>query len=199
MDLVILDLGYGNKRSLSNSLERNGIPFRWESRPNLESQEQIAGYVIPGVGSAALALLNMRETGWHQFLQSTVQPVIGICLGFQLLFESVEEDGTAPGLALLEGAVRRLRASATRPIPNLGWNQVQPCSAESWINSSDQFYFAHSFGVSESRDAVARTDDFVSMAARGRVRGFQFHPELSALVGDQLLRRTYQWCKSYPR
>ena len=199
MDLVILDLGYGNKLSLSSSLARNGIPFRWASRPFRESEAPVAAYVIPGVGSAALALSTLRESGWDQVLLSSLRPVIGICLGFQLLFERLEEDGAALGLGLLEGEVQRLAPSLARPIPHLGWNEVRPSSAQPWLPSPEQFYFANSFAVRNSRDAVACTDDFVSIAARGRVCGFQFHPEISASAGDQLLRRTYQWSKSYPQ
>jgi imidazole glycerol-phosphate synthase subunit HisH len=207
MALTLLDLNYGNKLSLSQSFERNQIPYRWATEP--PSEAEVTAYLIPGVGSAANATNALMKSGWKDRLLETKKPIIGICLGYQMLFEWLEEDEFCRGLGFFKGVVKSLDdldssgdepAKGARVIPHLGWNRVEFVGAkfEPFSDLDGEFYFAHSYAPLESANALTQTDGFVSSAFRDHVLGFQFHPELSGTAGDELLRRTWLWCKSFP-
>jgi glutamine amidotransferase len=190
MELRIIDTGYGNKKSLETALNKLQIPFQWVTQMENDEEATPCAYLLPGVGAAAQALKTLDQRGWTSYLKRTQKPIIGICLGFQILFETVEEGQKQNGLGLLSGDVRLLPDEFNnqfRNRPHIGWNQVE----------NKDFYFAHSFAVLSSQDARATTDDFVSIAAKNNVLGFQFHPEISGSEGLQLLKETWQWCKSY--
>ena len=196
MELRIIDTGYGNKKSLDTAFNRLEIPYTWVTRIDPDEENIECAYLIPGVGAAEQALKTLDRLGWTSFLKLTQKPIIGICLGFQILFETVEEGQIQNGLGLLNGHVRLLPDefnNQARRRPHIGWNQA--LSAQ----SSKDFYFAHSYAPATSQDAQAMTDDFVSIAQKNNVLGFQFHPEISGSEGLQLLKETWQWCKSYRR
>ena len=148
--------------------------------------------ILPGVGAARRGMENLRTAGLDTVIPRLTQPVLGICLGMQLMFERSEEDNT-PGLDIFRGNVRRLDGSSGLPIPHMGWNMVQhvpdassPVSAarDGWA------YFVHSFAPDVGPDTVATTDytcSFTSIAVRDNFVGVQFHPERSASFGAAVL------------
>jgi len=194
MELRIIDMGYGNRKSLETAFVKLEISYKWVTNMDLKEEAAECAYLIPGVGAAAQALKTLDQLGWTSFLKSTQKPVVGICLGFQLMFETLEEGQIQKGLGLLNGHVRLLPDAFNNQLrqrPHIGWNQALV------TQSSKDFYFAHSYAVAFSQDAQAMTDDFVSIAAKNNVIGFQFHPEISGPDGLQLLKETWLWCKSY--
>jgi glutamine amidotransferase len=209
MDLKIIDLGYGNKLSLESALRKSEIPFLWASAPSDKEDHFAGAYLLPGVGSAASALLAMRQLGWFEILQKSTRPILGICLGYQLLFESVEEGAiagtTLDGLGLLAGHIENLPAvlkENSRRRPHIGWNEVFFRPTENALplldNLKGHFYFAHSYAPLNSADAVGFTDDFIAVAQSKNVIGFQFHPEISGPQGVLLFKEFWSWCKSFP-
>ena len=146
--------------------------------------------VLPGVGAAGHAMRGLRELGLDKVLRDVSRPLLGICLGMQLLFERSEEDD-AEGLGLLPGAVRRL-APAPR-WPHMGWNTLDrraPHALLDGIEGDDWFYFVHGYAAPAGDTTLAQTrhgDAFAAVVARGNVHGVQFHPEKSAAAGRRVL------------
>jgi imidazole glycerol-phosphate synthase subunit HisH len=190
MDAVIIDSGGANLASLQFALERLGA----RATVTADAREIAAAsrVILPGVGSAADAMQRLRRSGLADLLPTLSQPVLGICLGMQLLFERSAE-GMTECLGLLPGAVRRLEAVQGRPVPHMGWNQLEPARADpllAGIGPDEYFYFVHSYAVpacavtlaevhyGEALSAVVRRDNFW---------GAQFHPERSAAAGARLL------------
>jgi glutamine amidotransferase len=175
-DVVIVDYGAGNTRSVTAALAHLGRTSVVSSEPSLIRAAPFV--ILPGVGSARSAMVLLDETGAAEALRQrfvSKAPTLGICLGMQLAMESSEEDGGVAGLGLLEGQVVRLREGR---VPRLGWSVVEP-----W---GDAFYFAHSYGV-ESNDAVASVDGVTAAVARDAFVGVQFHPEKSGPAGLDFL------------
>jgi glutamine amidotransferase len=149
--------------------------------------------VLPGVGAAASAMQRLRQNGLDEFIPQTTQPLLGICLGMQLLFESSEEGDTSC-LGLLPGAVSRLPESPGVRVPHMGWNTLastdvaHPLMAGldgAWV------YFVHSYAAAPAALALATCTHgapFAAVVAKDRVMGAQFHPERSAAAGARLLR-----------
>ena len=177
-DVVVVDYGAGNTRSVRAALSRLGKSSEVASDP--DTIRGAAFVVLPGVGSARSAMQHLNETGAATALRqrfADAGPTLGICLGLQLSLESSEEDGGVMGLALIEGHVRRMDAER---VPRLGWAVVDP-----W---GDSFYFAHSFAA-ESPDAVATSDGVTAVVRRGSFVGVQFHPEKSGPAGLHFLEQ----------
>jgi glutamine amidotransferase len=191
MEAVIIDSGGANLASLQFAFERLG------ARTHVTCDErEIAGaprVVLPGVGSAADAMQRLRRSQIAAVLPTLRQPVLGICLGMQLLFERSAE-GMTPCLAILPGTARRLQASPQRPVPHMGWNQLAHCRSDPLledIEPGEYFYFVHSYAVPVSEVTVARTEYGEKISAvvhRDNFWGTQFHPERSAAAGARLLR-----------
>ena len=148
--------------------------------------------LLPGVGAAQDAMSRMRIAGLDKLIPTLKQPLLGICLGMQLLFESSEE-GPATCLGVIPGAATRLQFAPGRPVPHMGWNQltqVRPDPLLDGISSLDYVYFVHSFAVPTSSATVAITDygvAFTAVARRENFCGTQFHPERSGGVGARIL------------
>ena len=198
MTVVIVDHGAGNLRSLRAGLERAG-----ESAVVSADPRQVAGaarLVLPGVGSAAAAIVRMRRTGLAGAVVEAVAGgahLLGICLGMQLLFERSEEGG-GDCLGLLDGDVRRIGWS--RRLPHMGWNDVSPVRAHPLTTPLPAVcYFAHSFAAAPAvpADVLATTDldgrELPSLVGRRRVVGAQFHPEKSGPAGGRLLAAWLEW------
>lgn len=201
--IAIIDYDMGNLRSVQKGLEHGGFDVRITS-----SAAEVAGataLVLPGVGAFRDAMANLRERGLVEPLLAAVAagtPLLGICLGFQLLFEESEEWGLCPGLGLLPGRVVRL-APAGLKVPHMGWNAVyrhppeedrgiRDCPLWEGVPDGSFFYFVHSYhavpGAPESVAGVAFYGGWITAAvARDNVFGVQFHPEKSSRLGLKLL------------
>jgi len=187
---VIIDSGGANLASLQFALERLGA----EAVVTCDAAAIAAAprVLLPGVGSAADAMQRLRRCGLTQLLPALRQPVLGICLGMQLLFERSAE-GTTECLGVLRGTVRRLEAARGRPVPHMGWNQLTHSREDpllAGIAPDEYFYFVHSYAAPASEVTVAEVQYGEAVSAvvrRGNFWGAQFHPERSASAGARLL------------
>ncbi len=190
MEAVIIDSGGANLASLQFALERLGATATVSS--DARTISAAPRVLLPGVGSAADAMQRLHRSGIAQLLPQLRQPVLGICLGMQLLFERSAE-GTTECLGLLPGTVRRLEAAPGRPVPHMGWNllhQSRPDPLLAGIASGDYFYFVHSYAVPASQVTLACVtygEPVSAVVRRGNFWGTQFHPERSASPGARLL------------
>ncbi len=199
--IAIIDYGMGNLRSVQKALEAAGGVTRITCDPRV-----IAGadkIVLPGVGAVRPAMERLEELGLIKVLRSvTVQgkPFLGICLGFQLLFDFSAEGGKVAGLGILPGVVERF--PATVKVPHMGWNSIKVVQAGSpmlkGINDGDFFYFCHSYFVCPAKEtAIAATTDYglcySSAVCHENIWGVQFHPEKSQASGFGLLRNFVLW------
>jgi len=192
--IAIVDYGMGNLRSVQKALEKVGAPARIVHAP--AELDGAHGIVLPGVGAFGQAMENLRSGDWIEPLRELVSrrvPLIGICLGMQLLFETSEEMGQHQGLGLLHGEVKRF--SGVLKIPQMGWNQVRICRTSpllDGIQPGGYAFFVHSY-YCEPRDLsviLATTDygiEFASVVGQGHIYGAQFHPEKSQVVGLKIL------------
>jgi glutamine amidotransferase len=193
--IAILDYGMGNLRSVQKALEHVGA--QPEITRDHERIRAAAALVLPGVGAFPKAMSAVREHGLDEVVAERVGagiPVLGICLGMQLLFERSTELGGAEGLGLLPGEVRELDAPGLK-IPQIGWNAVTwrgESPLTSGLSNPAAFYHVHSFAPVASNGIVLGTADygtpFVSAVAGDGVYGVQFHPEKSGPDGLALLR-----------
>ena len=198
MNVVLADYGAGNLRSVCSAFERIGATTTVTTDPNLVREAPLA--VIAGVGNAEAAARALEAGGLAEALCARVaaaRPVLGICLGMQLLFEESDEGGR--GLAVLRGQVRRLRA---RRVPHMGWNTLRRTAPSVLLDGLDgeDVYFAHSFACAPADPlAVAEVEHdgpVIAAVERGSLAGVQFHPERSGPVGAQILRNAIAWSRS---
>lgn len=185
----IAQLGACNRRSIAAALERAGASVCW-----IESAQEIAGcdgLVLPGVANAGYVIAEVERRGLRDALYEACtsgMPVLGICAGFQLLYEYSEEAPQAAGLGIFVGGVRKLQ---TPRVPHMGWNFAS--SLDETAFASGWAYFAHTYAPELSTQTIAITRDgedaFASAARCGNVTGVQFHPERSAAYGTALLER----------
>ncbi|MGH2924799.1 MAG: imidazole glycerol phosphate synthase subunit HisH [Solirubrobacterales bacterium] len=193
--IAILDYGVGNLRSIEKALERVGAVPRITADPAASAGAD--GIVLPGVGAFPKAMHSVRERGFDELLADRVEagtPVLGICLGMQLLFERSSELGGAAGLGLLAGEVTALDAGGLK-VPHIGWEPVRRERASKLIEGmADEtpFYFVHSFGVrpTDPGDVIGTAEwgeRFTCAVARPPLYGVQFHPEKSSAAGLRLL------------
>jgi len=198
MKLGVLDYGAGNLRSVFNALAAIAMPAVLVSRP--QDFDGLDLLVFPGQGAFGDSVRILKERSLWQPLQEWLRedrPYLGICLGYQLLFEGSEESPGVQGLGIAPGRVRRFQAGQGLKIPHMGWNQVrwQPHQAAWWQGMSDpaHLYFVHSYypEVADSDLALCTTDygiTFTAGIARPNLIAVQFHPEKSQATGLTLLR-----------
>jgi imidazole glycerol-phosphate synthase subunit HisH len=200
--IAVLDYGMGNVRSVEKALEHVGAEV--EITYEAERIRAASGLVLPGVGAFPKAMDAIRERGLDELVherRSSGVPILGICLGMQLLFENSVELGGADGLGLLPGEVRALDAPGLK-IPQIGWNAVawrQESPLIDGLPDPAAFYHVHSFAPVASNGVVLGTADygseFVSAVARDGVYGVQFHPEKSGPDGLALLKNFVELAK----
>jgi glutamine amidotransferase len=192
MSLIIVDTGCANLASVSYAFERLGMAaIITDDAQVIASAERV---VLPGVGSAPFAMKNIEAKQLKPVLQSLTQPVIGICLGMQLLFETLDEGGnTVEGLGLVSGSITALE-TGDLPSPHMGWNTLTPMKTDPLlkeVKAGDFAYFVHSFAASIS-DATLATSEygspFSAIVRQDNVWGCQFHPERSSKTGAQILK-----------
>ncbi|NND54577.1 MAG: imidazole glycerol phosphate synthase subunit HisH [Gammaproteobacteria bacterium] len=188
--MAVIDGGGANIASLLFALRRLGWRGELTSDPAaIQSAERV---ILPGVGAARAAMDKLREKQLDQLIPELTQPLLGICLGMQLLFEGSEEDD-ACCLGVIEGSARRFDPAPDRPVPHMGWNRVvKNGTAEllSGIPDGGYFYFVHSYAVDVVPGTIGSTDygrRFTSVVRNKNFMGTQFHPERSGAHGAQLL------------
>jgi imidazole glycerol-phosphate synthase subunit HisH len=204
--IAIVDYGMGNRRSVEKALDRVG------ARPLLTADHDAIGaadgIVVPGVGAFPEAMRRLRESGLDEVVRERAvagTPLLGICLGMQLLFETSDEHDGATGLGLLPGAVEPLPAAGLK-LPHIGWSVVRWARSSALtegLGEASAFYHVHSLAPlpAEEADVLGRGEygpPFVSAVARGDVYGVQFHPEKSSAAGLRLLRNFTAICARTP-
>lgn len=188
--VAVIDSGGANLGSVLYALERLGAPARLTAdAAEIRAAPRV---ILPGVGAAAPAMARLRELGLIDTLRALTQPVLGICLGMQLLYEASDE-GDTECLGLLPGRVRRLQGRAGLRVPHMGWNALQPRRESPLLQGvapGARVYFVHSYAAADDDACVAACEHggaFAAIVQRGNVAGMQFHPERSAATGARLL------------
>ena len=191
MSLVIVDTGCANLSSVKFAFERLDIPVFISQEPSdIEAADKV---LIPGVGAAPYAMEKIKERGLLETLRGLTQPTLGICLGMQLLFETLTEgDVETSGLGLIPGRVDTLDTKG-EPSPHMGWNALDVFKTVpllDGINQGDYAYFVHSYAVPIGNYTIASAtygDSFSAIVQYKNVSGCQFHPERSSSVGAKIL------------
>ena len=192
--IAIIDSGGANIASVRFALERLGVDGVLTADPAV-----IAGaerVILPGVGAAPAAMAQLQSAGLVECIRGLTQPVLGICLGMQLLFERSEE-GDTPLLGLIGGTVRAFDPASGLTVPHMGWNRLawqEGRNAHPLLDGVEpgaHVYFVHGYAAPVSEDTVGACSygmDFTALVARGNFMGAQFHPERSGPVGARILR-----------
>lgn len=191
--IAVVDYGMGNLRNVERALAAVGYKSEITADPSvLERAEKI---ILPGVGAFGEAVKRIDALNLRHVIMTRVAcgvPLLGICLGMQLLYEESEESPGAKGLGLLAGSIRKF--SSGLKVPHVGWNDVTVVKPSTILNGEDAatFYFVHSFYAPLGSDTIGRTDygeTFSSAVQKDNVAGVQFHPEKSQRAGLALLGR----------
>jgi glutamine amidotransferase len=189
--VTIIDGGGANIASLQFALQRLGAESELTADPDkILAAERV---ILPGVGAAADAMQKLRDAGLAELIPKLTQPLLGICLGMQLLFESSEEDD-ATCLGIIEGRAELFTATDDRPVPHMGWNRIEKLRNSRLLDGipdGAHFYFIHSFAIGVTPSTVACTDyghPFTAIVRQGNFMGTQFHPERSGEHGARLLQ-----------
>ena len=190
--LAIVDSGGANIASVRFALERLGVQSELTADPAvIRSAERV---ILPGVGSASEGMKRLQAKGLVECVRSLTQPVLGVCLGMQLLFEESEEDGGIETLGLIPGKVALLPSSPGITVPHMGWNTLltgrKPALLDG-VEPEARFYFVHSYAAPVNAFTVASCTHgtpFTAIVQRGNFSGTQFHPERSGPAGARLLQ-----------
>lgn len=205
--IAILDYGAGNLASVDSALKHLGIPCQITAEP--EKIQSASGIIFPGVGNASQAMAKLKETRLDKVLADAItrkQPLLGICLGCQILLEHSEE-GPTETLGLIKGNCRRFEDNLHEEngfpinIPHIGWNSLchkQDSPLFKGIPDDAEFYFVHSYYACPQEDMVISTTfygrEFCSVYGKDGLWATQFHPEKSGQAGLRLLQNFYNWC-----
>lgn len=192
--VAIIDYGVGNLRSVEKAFAATGcsVAVTSDERALMEAER----LVLPGVGAFAACMRELQERGFDELVRERVEagvPLLGVCVGMQLLFEESEEFGVTAGLGLLRGRVRRFAEDLL--VPQVGWNQVRARRAHTLLAGLEEnpfFYFVHSYYCepADEETILGETDyggPYASVVGRGNICGVQFHPEKSQAAGLRLL------------
>ena len=190
--IAIIDSGGANIASVRFALERLGVDSVLTADPAVISAAERV--ILPGVGAAPVAMAQLARAGLVECIRGLTQPVLGICLGMQLLFERSEE-GDTPLLGLVGGTCGAFDPGMGLTVPHMGWNRLLPQGEGrhlllSGVEDGAHVYFVHSYAAPVSTDTIASCRygvDFTALVARGNFMGAQFHPERSGPVGARIL------------
>ena len=195
--IAVVDYGVGNLRSVERALVHAGAEPLITADP--DELERAQGLVLPGVGAFAAAVAKLSENGLGRRVAGLARrgkPVLGVCLGYQLLFDESTEGGRHEGLGLLPGRVVRVEGSPHLPV--IGWSRLKQTAPSSlWDGVADDayLYFVHSYAPESTESAIACTAHSpAAAAARGNVMGTQFHPEKSGSDGLRIYRNFVAMC-----
>lgn len=187
----IINYEAGNIASVTNALSRLNVEFTVTN--NLEELDQCDGLIFPGVGHAYSAMKSLEDHNLVEWMRNTAKPLLGICLGMQLLFEESEE-GPCRGLGIIPGKLKKFDSSK-RKVPHMGWNTFDTIRKESplleELSQNDFFYYVHSYYAPINEYSIATCDyitPFASVVSKDNFYGVQFHPEKSGKPGEILLR-----------
>ena len=187
MSVAIIDYGAGNIQSIRFALERLGVSATLSSEP--ETIQSASHVIFPGVGEASSAMAKLKSTQLDKLIPELTQPVLGICLGMQLMCNSSEE-GNTTGLGIFDTEV--VRFSTTRNVPHMGWNEVKGSGLLfEKIPKGSHFYLVHSYYAIPNINTVGHClydINFAAAMAKNNFYGTQFHPEKSGTMGSQLLQ-----------
>ncbi len=190
--IAVVDSGVANLASVMGALQRLGADATVTSDADvLTAADRV---IFPGVGAAATAMARLSETGLGACMRALTQPVLGICLGMQLLFTGSEESGGAAGLGVLEGIVRRLPAAPNITVPHMGWNTLKIGAQHPLLTGVEDgafAYFVHSYAAAVDTHTLASCEHgthFSAVVAQNNFFGCQFHPERSGAVGGKVLQ-----------
>ena len=188
MKLVIIDYGAGNIKSIQFAFKRLGVDAILTN--NIDEIKTADKVIFPGVGEASSAMKMLIESGLNKVIPTLKQPVLGICLGMQLMCNSSEE-GNTKGLGIFNVDVKRF--SNTVKVPQMGWNVISDLKSDlfSGIKENEFMYLVHSFYAEKCDEMIARTDyeiEYASALQKDNFYGVQFHPEKSSKAGEQILK-----------
>ena len=188
--IAIINYEAGNLASVSNALKRLDEPYFVTKNP--DELERADAIIFPGVGHALPAMQSLRSQGMDLYLKETSKPVLGICLGMQLLFEASDE-GDTEGLGIIPGLLRKFDSSQAK-VPHMGWNTFSDVNSDPLLNgisTKQYFYYVHSYYGPVNEYTLASChyiNDFAAVVRKDNVMGVQFHPEKSSEAGSLLLQ-----------
>ncbi len=190
--IAIINTAVANLSSVAHAIERTGQSYEITTDP--EAIEKASHVILPGVGHAQASMKSLEDLGLIPVIRGLKQPVLGICLGMQLLFDKTAE-GPSQGLGLIAGSVERIPEVEDLPLPHMGWNSLDLDDPSSpllrGIFAGDRVYFVHSYYAPVGPYTRASTQygsKISALVSRDNFFGTQFHPERSGLVGDAILR-----------
>ena len=194
--VVLVDAGGSNIGSVRYALQRLGVDAELTGdAATIRAADRV---ILPGVGAAAVCMARLRDLELVEVLRTLDRPLLGVCVGVQLLFAHSEEEDT-PCLGLLPGSVRKLRAAPGIRVPHMGWNTLQRRRGGSLVEGiadGDHAYFVHSYAAAVDDDCLCSSEHgqrFAAVVQRGNVAGAQFHPERSGAVGARLLKNFIEY------
>ena len=188
MKIVIINYGAGNIKSIQFAFKRLGFDAVLSNNPDeIKAADKV---IFPGVGEASSAMQKLKESGLDRLIPQLKQPVLGICLGMQLMCKSTEE-GHTKGLGIFDVDVKRFSNSVK--VPQMGWNTINNLQSDLFkgVKDDEFMYLVHSFYAEQCKDAIATTTyevEYASALQKDNFYGVQFHPEKSSLAGEQILR-----------
>lgn len=187
MKLIIIDYGAGNIKSIQFAFKRLGIEAVLSN--NIDEIKAADKVIFPGVGEASSAMKMLVASGLHEVIPTLKQPVLGICLGMQLMCNSTDE-GNTKGLGIFDVAVKRF--SNAVKVPQMGWNVIKELKSPLFagIKENEFMYLVHSYFADICTETIAKTDyeiEYSSALQKDNFYGVQFHPEKSSKAGEQIL------------
>lgn len=188
MKLVIIDYGAGNIKSIQFAFKRLGVDAVLTN--NVEEIQNADKVIFPGVGEASSAMRKLQESGLDTIIPTLKQPVLGICLGMQLMC-NFSEEGNTKGLGIFDVTIKRF--STTVKVPQMGWNTITDLESDLFegVKENEYMYLVHSYYAENCAEAIARTTygiPYATALQKDNFYGTQFHPEKSGIQGEKILK-----------